>query len=47
MIGVAMPMVGGKKYPYTKAGKAAAKKAAKKVAKTTKRSRARRNNMDY
>jgi len=42
-----MPMVGGKKYPYTKAGKAAAKKAAKKVAKTTKRSRARRNNMDY
>jgi hypothetical protein len=47
MIGVTMPMVGGKKYPYTKAGKAAAKKAAKKVAKTTKRSRARRNNMDY
>ena len=27
-----MPMVGGKKYPYTKAGKAAAKKAAKKTA---------------
>ena len=25
-----MPMVGGKKYPYTKKGKAAAKKAAKK-----------------
>lgn len=25
-----MPMVGGKKYPYTKAGKAAAKKAAAK-----------------
>lgn len=25
-----MPNVGGKKYPYTKAGKAAAKKAAKK-----------------
>ena len=25
-----MPMVNGKKYPYTKAGKAAAKKAAKK-----------------
>jgi hypothetical protein len=25
-----MPMVRGKKYPYTKAGKAAAKKAAKK-----------------
>lgn len=48
-----MPMVGGKKYPYTKAGKAAAKKAAtkksaaKKVDKTTKRTRARRNNMDY
>jgi hypothetical protein len=25
-----MPKVGGKKYPYTKAGKAAAKKAATK-----------------
>jgi hypothetical protein len=25
-----MPMVKGKKYPYTKAGKAAAKKAMKK-----------------
>lgn len=25
-----MPMVAGKKYPYTKAGKAAAKKAASK-----------------
>ena len=25
-----MPTVNGKKYPYTKAGKAAAKKAAKK-----------------
>ncbi len=25
-----MPMVGGKEYPYTKAGMAAAKKAAKK-----------------
>ena len=25
-----MPIVNGKKYPYTKAGKAAAKKAAKK-----------------
>lgn len=25
-----MPMVGNKKYPYTKAGKAAAKKAAAK-----------------
>lgn len=47
-----MPMVGGKKYPYTKAGKVAAKKAAKKVAakkvaKTAKRSQLRRNNMDY
>ena len=33
-----MPMVGGKKFPYTKAGKAAAKKAAGKnvVGKTTK-----------
>lgn len=28
-----MPMVKGKKYPYTKAGMAAAKKAKKKVAK--------------
>lgn len=28
-----MPNVGGKKYPYTQAGKAAAKKAAKKVTK--------------
>jgi len=28
-----MPKVGGKKYPYTKAGKAAAKKARKKDAK--------------
>ena len=28
-----MPMVGGKKYPYTKAGKAAAKKAAEKSGK--------------
>jgi hypothetical protein len=27
-----MPNVGGKKYPYTKAGMAAAKKAAKKKA---------------
>jgi hypothetical protein len=31
-----MPMVGGKKYPYTKAGKAAAKKAAKKKTKKKK-----------
>jgi len=31
-----MPNVMGKKYPYTKAGKAAAKKAATKVAKKTK-----------
>ena len=30
-----MPMVGGKKYPYTSAGKAAAAKAKKK--KTTKK----------
>lgn len=28
-----MPMVGKKKYPYTKKGKAAAKKAAKKTGK--------------
>lgn len=28
-----MPTVGKKKYPYTKAGKAAAKKAAKKTGK--------------
>lgn len=28
-----MPMVKGKKYPYTTAGKTAAKKAKKKVAK--------------
>lgn len=26
-----MPNVGGKKFPYTKSGKAAAKKAAKKM----------------
>jgi hypothetical protein len=32
-----MPMVGGKKYPYTKAGKAAAKKAAKKMTKKKKK----------
>jgi hypothetical protein len=30
-------MVGGKKYPYTKAGKAAAKKAAKKMVKKKKK----------
>jgi hypothetical protein len=35
-LGVFMPMVGGKKYPYTKAGKAAAKKAAKKKTKKKK-----------
>ena len=29
-----MPEVNGKKYPYTKAGKAAAKKAAKKSGKS-------------
>jgi hypothetical protein len=32
-----MPNVGGKKYPYTKAGMAAAKKAAKKMKKKTKK----------
>ena len=32
-----MPKVGGKKYPYTKAGKAAAKKAKAKTAKKKKR----------
>lgn len=47
-----MPMVGGKKYPYTKAGKAAANKAAaKKVASkkapAKKPSQTRVNNMDY
>jgi hypothetical protein len=31
-----MPNVMGKKYPYTKAGKAAAKKAATKAVKKTK-----------
>lgn len=31
-----MPNVMGKKYPYTKAGKAAARKAAAKVKKKTK-----------
>jgi hypothetical protein len=29
-----MPMVGGKKYPYTESGKAAAKKAAVKMARS-------------
>lgn len=33
-----MPTVGGKKYPYTKKGKAAAKKAAKKTGKKMKNS---------
>ena len=32
-----MPRVNGKKYPYTKAGMAAAKKAAKKMKKKTKK----------
>ena len=32
-----MPMVGKKKYPYNKKGKAAAKKAAKKMGKKVKR----------
>jgi len=31
-----MPMVGKKKYPYTKKGKAAAKNAAKKMGKKVK-----------
>ena len=34
-----MPMVGEKKYPYTKKGKAAAKKAAKKMGKKVKKMR--------
>ena len=34
-----MPNVGGKKYPYTAAGKAAAKKAAAKKAATKKKTR--------
>ena len=34
-----MPTVGGKKYPYTKKGKAAAKKAAKKTGKKMKSKR--------
>ena len=47
-----MQMVDGKKYPYTKAGKAAANKAAaKKVASkkapAKKPSQTRVNNMDY
>jgi hypothetical protein len=32
-----MPKVGGKKYPYTAAGKAAAKKAATSTKKATKK----------
>lgn len=32
-----MPNVAGKKYPYTKAGMAAAKKAAKKTGSTVKK----------
>ena len=32
-----MPMVNGKKYPYTKAGMAAAKKTKKKAATTKKK----------
>ena len=35
-----MPMVGKKKYPYTKAGKTAAKKAAKKTGKKVKKVKA-------
>ena len=34
-----MPMVGKKKYPYTKKGKMAAKKAAKKMGKKVKKMR--------
>ena len=34
---VIMPKVGGRKYPYTQAGKAAAKKAATSVKKATKK----------
>ena len=34
-----MPMVGKKKYPYTKKGKAAAKKSAKKMGKKVKKMR--------
>ena len=34
-----MPMVGKKKYPYTKKGKSAAKKAAKKMGKKVKKMR--------
>ena len=34
-----MPMVGKKKYPYTKKGKAAAKKATKKMGKKVKKMR--------
>ena len=34
-----MQMVGKKKYPYTKKGKAAAKKAAKKMGKKVKKMR--------
>ena len=37
-----MPNVMGKKFPYTKKGKAAARKAAAKVAKKTKSKKSRR-----
>lgn len=40
-----MPMVNGKKYPYTKAGKAAAKKAAKKKDAKKNTPRVRRSGM--
>ena len=36
-IGETMPMVGGKKYAYTKKGKAAAKKAKEKMKKKKKK----------
>lgn len=40
-----MPMVNGKKYPYTKSGKAAAKKAAKKKDAKKNTPRVRRSGM--
>ena len=40
-----MPMVGGKKYPYTKAGKAAAAKAKKKKDAKKNTPRVRRSGM--
>ena len=37
-----MPMVNGKKYPYTRAGMAAAKKAAEEAAKKAKQKKAKK-----